>query len=74
LLDACRGGTVRLHERQAFDKPQRRKPRNTALALRMLWVLSLLRAGCDDYVVNEAGLSRKPDRAPDIAVALQAPG
>jgi hypothetical protein len=38
-LDACRGGTVRLHERQAFDKPQRRKPRPTAQALRVLWGL-----------------------------------
>jgi hypothetical protein len=39
LLDACRGGTVLLHERQAFDKPQRRKPRNAVLTLRMLWGL-----------------------------------
>jgi hypothetical protein len=39
LLDACRGGTVLLHERQAFDKPQRRKPRHTTQALRMLWGL-----------------------------------
>ena len=27
------------HERQAFDKPQRRKPRNAVLTLRMLWGL-----------------------------------
>jgi hypothetical protein len=39
LLDACGGGTVLLHERQAFDKPQRRKPRNTVLTLPMLWGL-----------------------------------
>jgi hypothetical protein len=39
LLDACRGGTVLLHERQAFDKAQRRKPRNTVLTLRILWEL-----------------------------------
>jgi len=39
LLDACRGGTEPRHERQAFDKPQRRKPRNTVLTLRLLWGL-----------------------------------
>jgi hypothetical protein len=38
-LDACRGGTEPPHERQAFDKPQRRNPRNTVLTLRMLWGL-----------------------------------
>jgi hypothetical protein len=30
---------VLLHEQQAFDKPRRRKPRNTALRVRMLWGL-----------------------------------
>jgi hypothetical protein len=39
LLDACRGGTVLRLERQAFDKPQRRKPRHTAQVLRLLWGL-----------------------------------
>jgi hypothetical protein len=39
LSNACRGGTVLLHERQAFDKLRRRTPRNAALTLRMLWGL-----------------------------------
>ena len=45
-----------LHERQATDKPQRRKPRKTVRTLRMLWGLWRLASGAEQSTLTRSGV------------------